>query len=184
MSLSTSDRIAYVDAFLRNRRNLTHAAKALGKVDNTLSRNLERWGYYAPDPSRHTWRTQDIATLRRMFAEGATYPQIAEVLGIKGSQVKSYIGDNRKKFNLPKRRPRWGHGQIKAVHREAELAISRAISATGRTIVAKLTGYLLQEGTRKRRAEIVDLGGMVALAPPGPQRRPKSLMQNRRKKAA
>lgn len=188
--LSLDERIVIVEAFIRTGRRPYHVREALPlRPQQTIIKCLVDHGLWTRK-KKGVWRMDDERTLVEMWnVLGKSAREIGVALGKNEYGVHTYIGANRKRLGLVTRTgPPILDGQIKAIEREFERAIERAMAATGRkrgVVMQKGVRYLLTEAKRRRAKDAIqDLGGMVAVTPPGTKRSRPLPFSPKRKKAA
>lgn len=178
---STHEQIVIVEAFMRNDRRPYRVLKYLPNRSLVgISRWLEQEGLYTRKRRSPAWKMRDIELLVHLWNQDVPASEIAPRVGHTAAGVYQFAESkrNREKYRLKSRKSaRLYPGQIKAIAREMEMALTRSQLATGRTrgsCLRQAVEYLMREGSRKKKSRIGDLGGMVDGAVAKPQTRKKA----------
>jgi hypothetical protein len=177
---SIHEKIVIVEAFMRGGRKPIAAANALpSRSRHGVLSYLIRGGFYTAKRQNRPWTMTQIRMMCEMWKAGKTAPEISEAVGHSAKLVYEFVRVHGRKHGLKSRAMRRLHpGEIRAIEREAEVAITRAIAGTGRSrgsVMRILVNYIMRDGSRQKRkaavARITDLGGMAQCTPPGPRRK-------------
>lgn len=170
------EQIAMIEAFHREHRRPYRVARYF---PNRSLQGITRWlvaqGLHRRTRRNPAWKLRDIDTLVHLWNTDVPVAEIAPKVGHSANAVFQFAEKNRKRLKLKSRKSQAIlPGQLKAIAREFEMALSRSQLATGRTrgsCVRHGVEYLMREGGRKKKRAIEDVGGMVQLNSPGPKRK-------------
>lgn len=154
--LTVDDTIALTEAFCRNGRLpwRTHRACPGIRSLRGVTEFLVRAGLHVRKRAAAPWRTNEIATLQRMWNGDAHIDDIAIAVGHSRNAIFVFVDAHRERYHFRRRRQKKiTDGQTKAIGREFELAVTRAMQATGRTrgsVVTRGVRYLMREAKRAK----------------------------------